>query len=65
MKAFAMMSSETILKSKQDVKLEEQVRTTNVTVPLQQQQLGLIVGLFAIASASIRFTFINVPTITF
>ena len=64
MKAFAMMSSETILKSKQDVKLEEQVRTTNVSVPLQQQQLDLIVGLFAIASASI-LTFINVPTIAF
>ena len=51
MKAFTMMSSMMILKSKQDVWLAEKVKTINV-VPVQQQQNGSDSGVFVITYAS-------------
>ena len=49
MKAFGMMSSMVILKSKQDVQLAEKVKTINV---VQQQQNGSDCGVFVITYAS-------------
>ena len=49
MKAFAMMLSMVILKSKQDVRLAEKVKTINV---VQRQQNGSDFGVFVITYAS-------------
>ena len=49
MKAFAMMSSMVILKSKHDARLAEKVKTINVA---QQQQNGSDCGVFVITYAS-------------
>ena len=58
-----MMSSMVILKSKQDVRFAEKVKTITV-VPVQQQQNGLDCGVFVITYVS-SLTFMNDPNITF
>ena len=49
MKAFSMMSSMVILKSKHDARLGEKVKTINVA---QQQQNGSDCGVFVITYAT-------------